>query len=194
VNSPTENDPPRNGTGPAQKQPRTIRIGNAALLAAASLVLGVGIGAAGTTSTATPEPSATDAASGTQTAELSTAPTAEPTPVETVEPTTEPTIEPTSAPTPEPARPIVVKGKGTQKTKPFDMPDGDFTVVVTGSGDGNVIVDLVPRGGEGSANLFNEISNGKYKYETVVYGVVAGSYYLDVTNSNAWVVTFTPLE
>jgi hypothetical protein len=45
----------------------------------------------------------------------------------------------------------------------------------------------------GGENLFNEISHGKYKYETVVYGLVEGSYYLDVVNDNAWVVTFIPL-
>jgi hypothetical protein len=166
-----ENDPPHTGTGPAQKQPGTIRTRNAALLAAASLVLGVGIGAAGATSTATPGPSASTTVSKTQAAELSTTPKAEPTQVATFEPT----IEPTSAPTPQPAGPVVVKGKGTQKTKPFDMPDGDITVVVTGSGDGNVIVDLVPRGGKGSTGLFNEISHRKYRYETVAYGVVSGS-------------------
>jgi hypothetical protein len=75
------------------------------------------------------------------------------------------------------------------------MPSGDFTVVMTGSGDGNVIVSLVPRGGEAfeGESVFNEISNGKYKYETVVYGVASGSYYLDALVDGAWVVTFTPL-
>ena len=188
MTSPTENEPPRNGTAPAEKQPRTIRTRNAALLAAASLVLGVGIGAAsstpGGTATATQTPPTPSSAA---------SPFSEPSIVLKPEPTAEPTPEPT-LPTLQPATPVVVKGSGTQKTKPFDMPAGDFTVVISGSGDGNVIADLVPRGGEGSTNLFNEISNGKYKYETVAYGVVPGSYYLDVTNSNAWAVTFTPLE
>jgi septal ring-binding cell division protein DamX len=121
--------------------------------------------------------------------------TAEPTATRTPE-----TAAPTPEPTPEPARPIVVKGKGGQNTKPFNMPSGDFTVTITGNGDGNVIVDLNARASAtGSENLFNEIAHGKYKYETVVYGLVVyglveASYYLDVTNDNAWVVTFTPLS
>ena len=93
-----------------------------------------------------------------------------------------------------PTRPIVVKGSGSQKTKPFTLHDGDYTVVITGSGHSNVIVDLIPRDGSGSGdNLFNEISNGKYKYDTVAYGITEGSYYLDVTNEGAWTATFTPL-
>jgi hypothetical protein len=93
-----------------------------------------------------------------------------------------------------PLSPVVVKGSGSQKTKPFDLPDGDFTVVITGSGNSNVIVDLVQRGGTGGGEgLFNEISNGKFKYTTAVYGVTSGSYYLDATVDGAWVVTFTPL-
>jgi hypothetical protein len=88
---------------------------------------------------------------------------------------------------------VVIKGSGSQKTKPFDLPDGDFTVTITGSGHSNVIVDLYARGGSGSENLFNEIATGRYKYETQLYGLSAGSYYLDVVNEGSWVVTFTPL-
>jgi hypothetical protein len=75
------------------------------------------------------------------------------------------------------------------------MPGGDFTVTITGNGDGNVIASLVLRGGDvfDGQSLFNEISHGKYKYETVVYGLDPESYYIDMTNTNAWVVTFTPL-
>jgi hypothetical protein len=75
------------------------------------------------------------------------------------------------------------------------MPAGDFTVTITGLGDGNVIADLVPRGGDSGQgqNLYNEIAHGKYTFETVVYSLDAGSYYLDITNDGAWTVTFTPL-
>jgi hypothetical protein len=109
------------------------------------------------------------------------------------EPSAEPTVATTPEPTPVPPKPIVVKGSGSQKTKPFSMPDGDFTVVITGSGHSNVIIDLVARGESSGENLFNEISNGRYKYSTVVYSVTSGSYYLDATVDGAWVVTFTPL-
>ena len=157
---------------PAAKPPRTIRARNAAVIAVASL----------------------GAAPATQPAIIASDATAASTETPTIEPTIAPTAAPTPSPTPEPARPIVVKGKGSQNTKPFDLPSGDFTVTIAGTGDGNVIVYLKGRGdASGGENLFNEIAHGKYKYETVVYGLVEGSYYLDVVNDNAWVVTFTPL-
>jgi hypothetical protein len=127
--------------------------------------------------------------------------TPSPMPAVVVEPTDAATVEPTVSPTPEaipaPPKPAVVKGSGTKNTKPFDLAAGDFTVTITGSGHSNVIADVIPRGGtrfDGGQSLFNEISDGKYKYETVVYGLEAGSYYLDMTNANAWVVTFSPLQ
>ena len=179
------------GTSPA-KPPRTMRTRNAVIAAVASFVVGVGIGAAGGTSTS--GTATVSQSPATQSAAASLA--SEPTIAATPEATPEVTPELTPEPTPPPAEPVVVKGSGSQKTKPFDMPGGDFTVVITGNGDGNVIASLIPRGAEAfeGEGLFNEISNGKYKYETAVYGVESGSYYLDVSNDNAWVVTFTPLQ
>lgn len=102
---------------------------------------------------------------------------------------------PTVAPTPVPPKAVVVKGTGTRKTKPFTLTAGDFTVVIAGSGRGNVIAELNPRDGSvlDSELLFNEISSGRYRYDTVIYGVAGGSYYLDMTVTGAWVVTFRPL-
>ena len=59
-----------------------------------------------------------------------------------------------------------------------------------------MIADLKPRSGDALSgeSLFNEISNGRYTYETVVYGLAAGSYYIDMTNDGDWTVTFTPLQ
>ena len=153
--------------------------------ALASFVIGVGIGTSG--ETASPAPStATPNAVASATAAAAAA---------TDSPTTEPTAETTPAPIVEVPLAVTVKGSGTQNTKPFEMGAGDFTVTITGSGDSNVSAVLIPRGAERFEGdyLFNEISDGKYKYETVVYGLKAGSYYLDVTNDNAGVVTFTPL-
>jgi hypothetical protein len=98
-------------------------------------------------------------------------------------------------PTPAPAKPVVVKGTGSQKTKPFNLAAGDFTVTISGRGNGNVIVDLNLRSAPAydGETLFNEIAYAKYKYSTVAYGLAGGSYYLDLAIDNAWVVTFTPL-
>jgi hypothetical protein len=172
-----------------------VRRRTAIIVGVVSLLIGMGIGAAATKpSLATTPPPPIALASQAPTLTLT------PTSVDAVtcsEPAAtsspEPTVRPTPEPTPIPLKPVVVKGTGSQKTKPFTMPDGDFTVVVTVNSHSNVIVDLVPRGDSFGDNLFNEISNGSYKYETVVYGVSAGSYYLDVTIERAWVVTFTPL-
>jgi hypothetical protein len=175
----------------AEQMPRMVRRRTAIIAAVVSLLIGVGIGAAGKT----PEgagpsgiASASQSVGATQSASPGN-PTAEPTPGETLEPTPAPTPEPTAVP----VKPVVVKGSGSQNTKPFSLPDGDFTVVITGSGDGNVIVELVPRGETSGEGLFNEISHGKYRYETVVYGITAGPYYLDALVDGQWVVTFTPL-
>ena len=179
------------GSNPA-KQPRSMRTRNAVIAAIVSFAVGVGIGAAGGSSTSgTATVSQTPSTPG-----IAASPASEPTAAVTLEPTLEVTPELTPEPTPPPAEPVVVKGSGSQKTKPFEMPGGDFTVTITGNGDGNVIASLIPRGAETfeGEGLFNEISNGKYKYETAIYGVEPGSYYLDVSNDNAWVVTFTPLQ
>ncbi len=113
-------------------------------------------------------------------------------------PATVPTPASTSTPTRTPAsvKAVTVKGTGSRNTKPFELKAGDFVVTMTGVGDGNVIVRLYPRDGGilESEGLFNEISYKKYRYETVVYGLAGGSYYLDVSADNAWVVKFAPLK
>jgi len=112
----------------------------------------------------------------------------------TAEPTAEQTAEPTAQSILLPPKPIVVRGQGRQRyTKPFSLPGGDFTVVIMGSGNGNVLVRLVPHGQFSLESIFNEISRGGYRYETVVYGIDAGSYYLDAIVDGSWVVTFMPL-
>jgi hypothetical protein len=166
---------------------RTVRLRNAAIASVVAFVLGVASGAATKApSTPPPEPAASTSVPSPSEAEATASLSAEP--------TAEPTINPTPEPTPVAAAPVTVKGRGSQKTKPFDLPGGDFTVVISGTADGNVIASLVPRGDPGRGeNLFNEIAKGKYRYETTIYGVDAGSYYLDVLDDNAWTVTFTPL-
>jgi hypothetical protein len=170
------------------RPPRMIRLRTAIIAGVVMLFVGVGIGFAPKTPANT---SPNDLAAGSITQSLSTL-----TPTASAE---DASLAPTPSATAEPTvalpKPVVVKGSGRQKTRPFNMPDGDFTVVIAGSGDGNVAVYLIPRGGstfEGEL-LFNEISHGKYRYETVVYGVTGGSYYLDATIDGPWVVTFTPL-
>ena len=180
-----ESPPPSTPTKP----PRTMRTRNAIILAIVSLLIGVAIGAAGDRSTGPTEPPAS-VAEATQPAAITPAPT----PAATASPTVEPT--PTATRIFVLLNPLIVKGSGTQNTKPFDLPAGDYTVSITGSGKGNVIAELKPRSGDALSgeSLFNEISNGRYTYETVVYGLAAGSYYIDMTNDGAWTVTFTPLQ
>jgi hypothetical protein len=187
----TEQPPTTRVETPA-KVPRTMRMRTAIIGSVVSFVVGVGLGAGGTS---TP---AQGIASATQPPAIASSvvePSIGPTDAAAVEPTPDPTELPTPEPTAALAKPVVVKGSGSRNTKPFNMPEGDFTVVITGNSNSNVIASLVPRGAgpfEGES-LFNEISHGKYKYETVIYGVEAGSYYLNMLNDNAWVVTFTPL-
>ena len=94
-----------------------------------------------------------------------------------------------------PYKPVVVKGKGDQKTKPFTMPGGDFTVVMSGAGGGNVTAELDERGSDYNELLINEISYKEFRYETALYDLSPGSYYLDagVDGECAWTLTFTPL-
>ena len=184
---------PPTATGDAPvKMPRTVRMRNAILGSVVAFVIGVGLGAGGAS---TPTAGIAAATQTPPTASSALAPTVAPSDALAVEPTLEPTEQPTPEPTAAPAKPVVVKGTGSRNTKPFDMPAGDFTVVITGTGHSNVIASLVPRGSDvfEGESLFNEISNGKYRYETVIYGIEAGSYYLYMVNENAWVVTFTPL-
>lgn len=106
----------------------------------------------------------------------------------------------TPPPTPAP-QPVKVSGKGSRTTKPFTLPEGDYEVIVSGKATdrwgGNVIIELMPVGGGflDTEFLFNEIADrGKYKWDTVVYGVDGGKYYLDaMMPGGAWTVTFKPL-
>jgi hypothetical protein len=107
--------------------------------------------------------------------------------------------------TPEAATPtseattVTVEGKGSRKTKLFTIGAGDYDVRVDGRSTteygGNVIVDLEARDASYSETLWNEITEGKgrYAYDTALYGLEGGEYYLDTTMpSGSWVVTFTP--
>lgn len=98
----------------------------------------------------------------------------------------------TPPPTPEPVKPITAKGKGRLNTKPFYVPGGDYTATIAGTGDGNVMADLRLRDQSDWILLFNELAYGKFKYETIIYGVVAGSYYFDMNVDGPWTITLTP--
>ncbi len=102
------------------------------------------------------------------------------------------TPDPTAEPTPVPPSPTVVKGRRSQNTKPFDLAAGDYAVTFTGTGDGNVVLYLHQRGGDVDELLVNEIKDGRFRYDTTVYAVPPGSFYLEVS-ANAWQVRFTPL-
>jgi hypothetical protein len=105
----------------------------------------------------------------------------------------------TATPTSE-ATTTTVEGKGSRRTKLFTLGAGDYDVRVDGRSTseygGNVIVDLVSRDDASfDETLWNEIVDGKgrYAYDTAIYGVDGGEYYLDTTMpGGTWVVTFTP--
>lgn len=105
-----------------------------------------------------------------------------------------PTAVGTAPPTPEPAHPVVFKGKGTVNTKPFNLAAGDYTVTIAGTGDGNVAAELTLRDKSDYVLIFNEISYGKYRYETIIYAVAAGSYYLDMEVDGSWKISLTPFR
>src|SRR5262249_34004574 len=95
---------------------------------------------------------------------------------------------------PAPSGKVAVKGRGNIKTKPFNLPAGDYTVDMDGSANGNVIADLYLRGGDGLPDgLFNEIKHGKDHLETQDYRLDAGAASPDVINDGSWPATFTPL-
>jgi hypothetical protein len=110
----------------------------------------------------------------------------------------EPSIEPTPAATPvatsAPAvKPIVLKGKGSRKTKPFTMV-GPATVDLAFTGSGNFISSIAPVGGGvfDSVSLSNTI--GKTKFRTYVYDEDldgARSYADVIASSGSWTITIT---
>lgn len=102
----------------------------------------------------------------------------------------------TAAPTPVPAGPVTIKGKGEQNSKPFKLAAADYTILLRGTSPGydNVILHLVGKGSDYSEYIWNEIADtGKYRYETILYEVPSGAYYLEADLPGNWIVTFTPL-
>lgn len=154
--------------------------------------------------TATASPSAAAAtAPSVVTATASVVPSAEATPEPSAEPTSAVTAEPTAEVTPEPtpavtlapvAKPIVLKGSGTRKTKPFTMVS-PATVDLTFTGSGNFISNITPVGGGvfDGVNLSNTI--GRTKLRTFVYGDELDGVrsYADVlASTGSWTITITP--
>ena len=96
-------------------------------------------------------------------------------------------------------RPVTIKGTGgAKKTKPFSMVSGDYTVVIKGKSTGtydNVQIEMLDPAGDYDELLVNEIKDGRgsYRYDTNLYGVPGGKFYLDVAMPpGTWSVTFTP--
>lgn len=99
--------------------------------------------------------------------------------------------------TPVPVKPVRVEGKGEQNTKPFNLAASDYTVLLRGTSPDfdNVILHLVGRDNDYTEYIWNELTEkGKYRYETILYGVPAGSFYLEADLPGNWIVNFTPLE
>jgi hypothetical protein len=98
----------------------------------------------------------------------------------------------TPEPTPVHEKPITFKGKGRTNTKPFNVAGGDYTAVISGVGDGNVIAHLTLRDKSDYEPLFNEIVHGKYRYELIVYAVEPGSYFFEMEVDGTWTISLTP--
>jgi hypothetical protein len=102
-------------------------------------------------------------------------------------------------PLPTPAADVVkINGQGSKNTKKFDVQGGDYAVVFSGkstsSYGGNAILHLVAADGGDTEFLFNEIVDGRghWKYDTNVYSVDPGSYYLEIdAPKGTWSVVLT---
>lgn len=144
---------------------------------------------------ASPTPTATPSKASEPTETPQVDATAEPTPEATVEATPEATPEPTPAVTPVPAaKPIVVKGSGTRKSKPFPMV-APAQVDLTFNGSGNFISRITPVGGDifSGEDLSNTIGNTKLR--TYVYGDDLDgirSYADVIASTGSWTITITP--
>lgn len=108
-----------------------------------------------------------------------------------------PAPKPVAKPAPE--DPVKLSGKEKQKTSPFSLKGGNYTVEWRGDRGqfgGNLIVRLhILEGGTGRELLVNTIierDDRSKNGETQLYNVPAGRYYLDVIAPDDWSVTFTP--
>ncbi len=125
-------------------------------------------------------PTATSEASVAPTAEVSAEPVVTPAP---------PIVTPAPA-----AKPIVLKGSGTRKTKPFGMVS-PATVDLSFTGSGNFISSIVPVGGTALDGVSLSNTIGKTKYRTYVYGddLDGVRAYADViASTGSWTITITP--
>lgn len=111
--------------------------------------------------------------------------------------TTPPPAETTQAPPV--AEPIVLKGKGTDVTKPVAL-DGDFKISVKwkgntsplgGSGGTNFVVNRIGEGGLFDSLIVNEIA--EHGSATSAMTGLSGKQTFEVDSHGSWTITITPL-
>jgi hypothetical protein len=122
----------------------------------------------------------TGAAAANRTTEVSEEESAQAVPEETEAPEPTPTPRPTQ---PQPS-PRTVEGAGQQVKAVRLRTDGPMVVTASHRGQSNFIVDLVPRGGGDSENLYNEIGN--FKGQVLVEDAASGRYRLRVEADGPW--------
>ncbi len=115
-----------------------------------------------------------------RTTDVSEEESAQAVPEETEAPEPTPTPRPTQ---PQPS-PRTVEGAGQQVKAVRLRTDGPMVVTASHRGQSNFIVDLVPRGGGDSENLYNEI--GDFKGQALVEDAASGRYRLRVEADGPW--------
>lgn len=109
---------------------------------------------------------------------------------------------PTSAPASQPAEaPVTLQGEGLQKTKPFALRGGNYTLSweatapnAAGCYHGGLLQAVNPSALAVAEPLANAMVQGTQRGETQVYRVAAGDYYLNMTSGCRWSVTISPLR
>lgn len=143
-----------------------------AFIALVTLVIGIGIGAAGTHSTLP-----------TRDPQLATPAAAAPAPK-------------AAQPTNVPRSRVTLTGNSDQKTKPVEL-HGNYTLDYSTAADragGNLMIRLVPTNGGYGDSLANTITKAgtPYSSTTQIYSA-DGIYYFDVVAMGDWTLTVTPL-
>ena len=97
------------------------------------------------------------------------------------------------------ADPVTIKGSGQRASAPFKLDGGAYRVEwsMSGKAEGYRLIALKPTDTADifrSSDIMNALGDtAGTSADTFVYGVKAGTYYLDVRAPSGWKVTLTPI-
>lgn len=111
-------------------------------------------------------------------------------------------VAPTSVPAaPVAEAPVTLQGEGLQKTRPFALRGGNYTLAweatapnPAGCYHGGMLQAVNPAALAVAEPLANAMVQGTQRGETQVYRLAAGDYYLNMTSGCRWSVTISPLR